>query len=60
MTLLSKQEVASRLQCHIKTIKYYISSKQIPFVMIGREAMFLEKSIEKWLKEREQQVILAN
>ena len=57
MKLLTKEDVARLLHCHIKTIKYYISSKQIPFVMIGREAMFLESSILEWLKAREQKAV---
>ena len=57
MNLLTKSDVATLLKCHIKTIKYYVSTRQIPFVMIGKEAMFRQESIENWLLEREQGVL---
>ena len=47
MNLLTKSEVANILKCQIKTIKYYVSTRQIPFIMIGKEAMFRMQSIEK-------------
>lgn len=47
------------LGCQVKTVKYDISSKQIPFVMIGRDAMFLKESVIQWLKSREQKEILV-
>ena len=55
MNLLTKKEVAERLRCPEKTISYYVSSRQIPFVMIGKNAMFIEESVNKWLKDRESQ-----
>jgi len=57
MKLLTKAEVAEILKCHVKTIRYYVSTRQIPFIMIGKEAMFRLESIETWLCEREQRVV---
>ena len=58
MSLLTKTEVADILKCHVKTVKYYVSTRQIPFVMIGNEAMFKLDSIEHWLNEREQKAVV--
>lgn len=58
MNLLTKTEVADILKCHVKTIKYYVSTRQIPFIMIGKEAMFKLDSIEHWLNEREQKAVV--
>jgi len=57
MKLLTKADVAEFLKCEIKTIKYYVSTRQIPFVMIGKEAMFRMESIEEWILKREHKVI---
>jgi len=57
MQLLTKSEVADLLKCEIKTIKYYVTTRQIPFLMIGKEAMFKLDSIESWLNTREQKVL---
>jgi len=57
MKLLTKSDVAEILKCQVKTIKYYVSTRQIPFIMIGKEAMFRLESIEDWLCEREQKAI---
>lgn len=54
MDLLTKTEVARLLRCDVKTIKYYVSTRQIPFVMIGKESMFRLESIQKWIEQREQ------
>lgn len=40
--------------CKDSTIKHLISTRQIPFIMIGKEARFKPESIEQWLDEREQ------
>jgi excisionase family DNA binding protein len=53
MDLLTKTEVARFLRCEVKTIKYYVSTRQIPFVMIGKEAMFRQESVLSWLEKRE-------
>jgi excisionase family DNA binding protein len=53
MELLKCDEVANLLRCSEKTIKYYVSSRQIPFVMIGKEARFDKNSIEIWVNTRE-------
>jgi excisionase family DNA binding protein len=54
MNLLTKNEVAEVLKCHVKTIKYYVTTRQIPFILIGRVAMFRLESIEKWVDAKEQ------
>jgi excisionase family DNA binding protein len=53
MKLLNRKEVAEILRCDEKTIKYYVSSRQIPFVMVGKEARFIEESIINWLLQRQ-------
>ncbi len=54
MNLLTKNEVAEGLKCHVKTIKYYVTTRQIPFILIGRVAIFRLESIEKWVDSKEQ------
>lgn len=53
MELLTRQELAQILRCEEQTIKYYVASRQLPFIMIGKEARFLKESILEWLKSRE-------
>lgn len=54
MKVLTKKELAQRLQCNEKTVMYYVSSKQIPHIKIGKEVRFQEDSIMSWLNEREE------
>tara|TARA_Y100000591_G_C21178779_1_gene380972 strand:- start:8 stop:202 length:195 start_codon:yes stop_codon:yes gene_type:complete len=56
MDLLTKKEVSELLRCSEKTINYYVTSRQIPFVMIGKNTMFIKSSIMTWLDEREQKI----
>lgn len=53
MMLLTKKELAELLRCKESTIGNVVYSKQIPFLMAGREVRFLKDSILKWLAERE-------
>jgi excisionase family DNA binding protein len=53
MNILTKKELAEMLKCEEGTIGNLVSSKQLPFFMVGREVRFLSDSIFKWLKERE-------
>jgi len=55
MELLNSSEVAKLLRCKKSTVRHYVTSRQIPFVIIGKEAMFRKASIANWLKAREQQ-----
>lgn len=55
MKLLTKKELAELLRCDEKTISYYVSSRQIPFLMIGKETRFNESRINEWVTKREVQ-----
>jgi len=54
MKLLAKKDLCQMFNCKDSTIKHLISTRQIPFIMIGKEARFKPESIEQWLDEREQ------
>lgn len=51
--LLTKEEFRVILKCKSATINHLVSSRQIPFLMIGKEVRFRLDSIEKWLEARE-------
>lgn len=53
MNLMSKQEVSEMLGCKESTVSYYVYSKQIPFIMIGKEVKFKRSSVEERLNQRE-------
>ena len=55
MNILTKTELAELLRCKEGTISNLVSSKQISFLMVGREVRFLKDSVLKWLEEREVQ-----
>jgi len=53
MKLLTKNNLCELLQCEETTLSHLVKSRQIPFLIIGREVRFNPDSIETWLKHRE-------
>ncbi|MFC1496696.1 helix-turn-helix domain-containing protein [Candidatus Margulisiibacteriota bacterium] len=50
--VLNKQELADFLKVELKTINYYLYSKQIPRFKCGREYRFLKSEIMKWINNK--------
>ena len=53
LDLLTVEELAKAFRRAPKTIRNWVAKRQIPFVMLGRKAMFRRESIEAWLKTKE-------
>ena len=51
-TIFNKQELADFLKVELKTINYYLYSKQIPRFKCGREYRFLKSEIMKWVNKK--------
>ncbi len=54
MILLDKKDVATILLCKVNTVSHLVSSRQLPYLKIGKEVRFRKDSIEAWIVEREQ------
>ena len=50
--LITKEELAKALKCELKTIRWLITSRQIPFLKIGREIRFTERDVSDWISNR--------
>ena len=51
--LLTVDDLSSSFGLSPKTIRNWIALRKIPFVMVGRRAMFRSESIDRWIKDRE-------
>ena len=51
--LISVEELAVLFGLSPKTIRKWIALRKIPCVKIGRRYLFQEKSIKKWLNQKE-------
>ncbi|MBF0440691.1 MAG: helix-turn-helix domain-containing protein [Oligoflexales bacterium] len=56
--LMSVEDLARELGKSPKTIRNWVSKRQIPFVDIGRSVRFMRESIEAWLKSKEKKPCL--
>jgi len=52
--ILNAKEVAEYLKIHLFTVHKYARENKLPAFKIGADWRFNRKSIEKWIKEREQ------
>jgi len=53
--LLTKQEVAEILKVGVKTVDYFISVREIPFVRLRKRCIRFKKSrVEEYLNENEE------
>ena len=52
---LSVKELAEKLKISPVTCYVYVSSKQIPYIKIGRRTIFSERDIDAWLKTKKVQ-----
>ena len=50
--ILNKQELADFLKVELRTVNYYLYSKQIPRFKCGREYRFLKSEIMKWVNKK--------
>lgn len=50
--LMTKQEVATMLQCTVRGVDSLRKSAGLPWLAIGRKVLFSRGLVEKWLKER--------
>jgi excisionase family DNA binding protein len=50
--LITKDELSKMLKCELKTIKWLVTSRQIPFLRIGREIRFTERDVSDWINNR--------
>ncbi|MFC1616835.1 helix-turn-helix domain-containing protein [Candidatus Margulisiibacteriota bacterium] len=55
MKLINKEQLSEILDCKLSTVEYYVSSKQLPFIRVGKEVRFVMDSIMTWIKDREEQ-----
>ncbi len=51
--LISVEELAVIFRLAPQTIRNWIALKKIPYVQIGRKKFFRERSLEKWLNQKE-------
>lgn len=54
-TVLTLDEVAEFLKVHPSTIYRLLKSHSIPAFKVGSDWRFNQESIERWIKEREQE-----
>ena len=50
--VITKQELADLLKVEVKTIKWLVTSRQIPCFKAGKEVRFFRSQIEAWAKAR--------
>jgi excisionase family DNA binding protein len=50
--ILTKEDVAKFLKVDIRTVRYFLYTKQIPAFRCGRGYRFLKSEIIKWVKQR--------
>ena len=50
--IVAKEELAEILKVKVKTIKWLVTSRQIPFFRMGKEVRFFRSQIEAWLLGR--------
>jgi len=54
MQILTRQQVAEYLALPVRTVDYYVQTKQIPYSLIGkRNVRFDKDKIDEWFKSRE-------
>lgn len=51
--LMTRQEVAAALGVTPKAVHNWMARREIPFVMVGRKAMFLREGVKEWLRKKE-------
>ena len=51
--LMTREAVATALGVSPKTVHNWMARREIPFVMVGRKAMFLREGIREWLRKKE-------
>ena len=54
--IMDAREVADYLKVHLFTVHKYARQNKLPAFKIGADWRFNRKSIEKWIREKEQQV----
>lgn len=50
--LLSKPQLAQKLNCNISAINFWLHKKRIPYKKVGRLVRFDPKEIEAWIQKR--------